>query len=121
MATKTEKKVVFASDTVGVHVLLNKEATDKDQFGNEHYLTESKVLLPGQYVSVDVLPPYVLESVKSGKVPALKIMDESRAEETAKRAEEIRSVSQNLISTAGIVSDSEKRTDSVSAALLEEE
>ena len=98
---KEQKQVLFANDASTVHVLLSPEPIT-DELGNEAYATESKLLLPGEYVGTDEVPPYLLEKVKSGEAETLEFMPESKAQKISAEAAKIRADDQdNAIKTVG--------------------
>jgi hypothetical protein len=85
------KQVVFAHDEVTVHTLLSPDPV-KDAFGEEVYNTESKVLLPGQFVPEEDVPPYLLKKIEDGTALGVSLMSESEADELAEKAAQIRAI-----------------------------
>lgn len=88
-----ETKVLLAESDATVHVLFGAGAEPEvDQFGRAMYAVESKVLRAGETVDADMVPPYVLEAVKSGKVENLKLMSASQAEKVNADAARLRAL-----------------------------
>ena len=85
-------EVVFADRDVTLHVLAGGPNAEpaKDQFGRESYDVRSQTLLPGQSVSVDEVPPYVLEAVKADRIEGLSVMSEKQAQKLLSEAERLR-------------------------------
>lgn len=109
-------KVVFATDEVTVHTLLSPDPQE-NQFGDKVYHTESRVLLPGQSVGLDEVPPYLLESIKDGTSPGLELMTEKRAADVAQKAAEIRAAaSGEAINVQGVPSESDANKKSLKLA-----
>lgn len=84
-------EVLFADQDVTVHVLpAPGVGPEKDQFGRELWPTSSRVLRPGESVSADEVPPYLLDAVKAGKVAGLSLVSEAKAEELLEYASTLR-------------------------------
>jgi hypothetical protein len=95
-----KKQVLFANNEVVVHILLDP---NPDTINNQElYGVESKILLPGSYVELDKVPPYLRESVKKGEAPGLELMSESKAKKVAAQAEAIRNANQNTLDVGSI-------------------
>ena len=110
------KQVVFAHDEVTMHTLLSPDPV-KDAFGEEVYNTESQVLLPGQFVDQERVPPYLLKMVKDGSASGLSLMSESEAEELAAKAAEIRAIAAGeAVNVQGIPSESDANKESLKLA-----
>ena len=110
------KQVVFAHDEVTVHKLLSPDPV-KDAFGEEVYNTESQVLLPGQFVSQEEVPPYLLKKIEEGASPGLSLMSESEANELSAKAAEIRAIaSGEAINVQGVPSESDANKESLRLA-----
>lgn len=86
---KGQKQVIIAIDATTVHLLLSPDPV-VDALGNEMYNTESRVLLPGEYVGVDEVPAYLLEKVKDGTAETLQLVPEAKAKQIAEDAARIR-------------------------------
>jgi hypothetical protein len=108
------KKVVFATEESTVHVLMS-DKMEVDHLGNEMYPTESRVLLPGEFVEQSTVPPYLLNAVKSGTAPGLQLMTEKRAKEVSAQAAEIRAMADSSASVT-VPSESQARKESVKLA-----
>lgn len=95
-------KVLFADNTTTVHVKLSPDPVKDPVSGQEVFATESKVLAPGDFVSVDEVPPYMLEKATKGEAPHLTVMTEKKAQEVSQKAALLRTaagdsgVTQNL-------------------------
>lgn len=88
-----DKKVLLAESDVTVHVLMAPGAEPEvDQFGRKLYNVESRVLRAGDTVDADMVPPYVLEAVKSGKAGNLKSMSEGQAQKVNEDAARLRAL-----------------------------
>lgn len=88
-----DKKVVLAESDATVHKLFAPGAEPEvDQFGRKLYAVESQVLRAGDTVDADMLPPYLLDAVKAGKVENLKLMSESQAEKVKADAARLRAL-----------------------------
>ena len=110
------KQVVFAHDEVTVHTLLSPDPV-KDAFGEDVYNTASKVLLPGEFISQDEVPPYLLEKIEEGASPGLSVMSESEADELSRKAAEIRAIAAgNQINFQGVPSESVANKESLQRA-----
>lgn len=115
-----KNKVLFAEKELTIHLLLSPDPVDGP--AGSQYVTESKTLLPGQYVPVEDVPPYLLKKVEDGEVEGLSVTSESRAKEIAVKAAELRSLLASY--TAGNPLDSEDGysdylvSDSIRAANL---
>jgi len=95
-----KKQVLFAKDASTVHILLSPDPVD-DPFGGKTYNTESKLLLPGEYVGTDKVPPYLLEKVKDGSADTLVLMDEAKAVKLANEAARIRAQNAESVNVVG--------------------
>lgn len=110
------KQVVFAHDEVTVHTLLSPDPV-KDAFGEDVYNTESQVLLPGQFVDYDAVPPYLHKKIEEGTAHGLSVMSESEAESLAAKAAEIRALaSGDAVNVQGTPSESDANRESVRQA-----
>lgn len=109
------KKVVFATDETTIHLLLSKDKA-QDVFGQETYSTESQVLLPGQYVEQELVPPYLLDAVKAGTVPSLELTTEKRAKDISEKAAAIRAMANQSVNVQGPASEGDAMSESVKAA-----
>jgi hypothetical protein len=110
------KQVVFAHDEVTVHTLLSPDPV-KDAFGEEVYNTESKVLLPGQFVPEEDVPPYLLKKIEDGTALGVSLMSESEADELAEKAAQIRAIaSGEQVNFQGVPSESESNKESLRLA-----
>lgn len=105
------KKVVFATEEATIHLLLSDKPME-----NGSYATESQVLLPGQFVAQEKVPPYLLEAVKAGTAPALQLMTERRAKQVSTKAAEIRALANNTVSVQGPVSEGDAMSESIKTA-----
>ena len=109
-------QVVFATDEVTVHTLLSPDPQE-NQFGDKVYHTESTVLLPGQSVPVDEVPPYLLDSIKEGTSPGLELMNKGEADELAAKAAEIRAIAGGeSVNVQGVQSESQSNKESLKLA-----
>jgi hypothetical protein len=116
MKLSEAKQVVFAHDEVTVHTLLSPDPV-KDAFGEEVYNTESKVLLPGESVPQEEVPPYLLEKIEDGTALGVSLMPESEANELAEKAAQIRAIaSGEQINFQGVPSESESNKESLRLA-----
>jgi hypothetical protein len=108
--------VVFATDEVTVHTLLSPDPQDNG-FGGMVYHTESKVLLPGQFLDSEEVPPYLLKSIKEGTSPGLEIMTHDKAAELSAKAAEIRAIAGGeTVNVQGIKSESQANKESLKLA-----
>ena len=109
-------QVVFAHDEVVVHKLLSPDPV-KDAFGDEVYNTESAVLLPGQFVDYDAVPPYLHKMIEEGTAHGLSVMSESEAESLAAKAAEIRAMAAGeAVNVQGVQSESDANKESLKLA-----
>jgi hypothetical protein len=109
------KKVVFANEEVTIHLLLNGEP-DVLQTGREVFSTESQVLLPGQFVDQNAVPPYLLNAVKEGTAPGLQLMTEARAKKISSEAAEIRAIATQTVNVQGPVSEGDAMAEAIKTA-----
>lgn len=109
------KQVLFAEEELTIHKKLSEEPL-VDANGNESWHIESAILLPGRYVSVDELPPYLVDLVKNKKVPGAKLMSETRAKKVATEAARLRA----LASQAKVVVDQSSTINADSVKLAGE-
>ncbi len=72
------KTVAFAEDTVTIHVALSSEPGVLPD-GSEAWDVESKIMSRGETLPLAIMPPYLREAVKSGKVPGLVAITETQA------------------------------------------
>jgi len=108
-------KVVFAEGEATIHLLMSPDPQD-DGLGGKVYATESKVLLPGQYVGADQVPPYLLDKVKEGKAPGLKLVTKAKAAEILKKVGELRAISEQTVDVTGVVSEADAKRNAVQLA-----
>jgi hypothetical protein len=116
MKLSEAKQVVFAHDEVTMHKLLSPDPV-KDAFGEEVYNTESKVLLPGESVPQEEVPPYLLKKIEEGTALGVSLMSESEANELAEKAAQIRAIaSGEQVNFQGVPSESESNKESLRLA-----
>jgi len=72
------KTVAFAENVVTVHVARTSEPGLLPD-GSEAWDVESQIMVPGDTLPLSVMPPYLRDSIKSGKVPGLIAMTEAQA------------------------------------------
>ncbi len=72
-------KVVYASADVTLHTVKGSEEVN----GNTVYNVESVVLVPGESLELDKLPPYQQKAVLAGKVPGVQVVSAGEAEKLA--------------------------------------
>ncbi len=109
-----ENKVVLATEETTVHLKLASEVS-KDNFGNEAWAVESKILLPGQFVNSDKLPPYLVEKIEKGEAQGLAFVSQSEAEQIQAAAADEPDGS-DVISVQGFPSKTEEKKKKVKAA-----
>lgn len=78
MATKTKEQVIYSEIESTIHVIAGDEEVFPD--GTVHQPHASRVLLPGDTISLDEVPNYMLELIKEKKAPGLTILDKSEAD-----------------------------------------
>jgi len=111
------KQVVFAHDEVTLHTLLSPDPVKDVISGEEVYNVEAQVLLPGQSVAKERVPPYVLKHIEDGRAPGLSVMSESEADELAAKAAEIRAIAAGeSVNVQGVPSESDANKASLKAA-----
>lgn len=76
------KNTAFAESTVTVHVALASEP-GKLPDGSEAWDVESKIMNRGDTLPLSVMPPYLSEAIKKGKVPGLILMTEAQAKKAS--------------------------------------
>jgi hypothetical protein len=108
-------KVIFAEDEVTIHLLMSLDPVP-NAFGEDSYVTESKVLLPGESVELDRVPPYLVEKVKNGEAPGLTLVTRKRASEILKKSETLRAITEQTVDATGVVSDAENKKSRVKLA-----
>lgn len=109
---ETKQQVLFAEEELTIHKKLTKEPYT-DTLGNENWQVESAILLPGSYISVDELPPYLIADVRAKRVKGAKLTTESNAKKVAKKAKELR----DLAGQAKVVVDKSSTIDADSIKL----
>jgi len=78
----TTKTVALAQEAVTIHVKLASEPSPLPD-GSEAWDIESKILEPGETVSLDELPPYLSSAVKSGAAPGLVAITKAQADKVS--------------------------------------
>ena len=91
MAIATEK-VAFAESVVTVHVKRMSEPGLLPD-GTEGWDVESKIMRPGETMSLSVMPPYLSDAIKGGQVPGLKLMTEAQAKKRTEFLQEMMGLS----------------------------
>lgn len=108
---------VFATEEVTVHKLLSADPQKDPQSGEEIYHTESVVLLPGQHIPADEVPPYLLEKIEAGTLSSLSLMSQNDAEELSAKAAEIRGIAAGEgVNVQGVPSESDANRESLKLA-----
>lgn len=82
------KKVAFAESTVTVHVKRVSEPSLLPD-GTQVWDVESKIMLPGETISLVELPPYLSNAVELGEVPGLKAMTPNQVKQRVELYQEI--------------------------------
>jgi hypothetical protein len=88
MATKTKRQVIYSEIESTIHVNEGDAETLSD--GTIHQAHSSRVLLPGETISLDEVPSYMVELVKEKKAPGLLLLDEAEADKLNEFAKLIR-------------------------------
>jgi len=83
-------KVIFSEGESTVHVKLGSSITQDD--GTVFEAHESKLLLPGEMISLDEATDYLVELVKQGKAPGLVLIDESKAKALIEQANLVKGI-----------------------------
>lgn len=106
MATTTDK-VAFAESAVTVHV---KRVSEPGLLpdGGEAWDVESKIMLPGETLSLSEMPPYLSDAIKGGRVPGLKAMTPTQARQRVELLQELGGLSPS----AGKATAEEQEDDS---------
>lgn len=68
----TQGKVIFAEDAATVHIKDGDELILEN--GQKYQPIFSKVLTPGETLSLNQVPSYVLNDIKEGKAPGLALL-----------------------------------------------
>ena len=94
----TADKVAFAESAVTVHV---RRASEPNLLpdGTEVWDVESKIMLPGETMSLSEMPPYLSDAVKGGQVAGLKAMTPSQAKQRIESYNEIMGLSSPAVAT----------------------
>jgi hypothetical protein len=94
-------KVIFSEGESTIHVRLGpKEVLSDGTILEPH---ESKLLLPGEMITLDEVPDYLVDLVKKGKAPGLVLIDESKAKALVDQI--------NLVKGASLISDSDNNSE----------
>lgn len=88
MATKTKQQVIYSEIESTIHVKEGDEETLSD--GTIHQAHSSKILLPGDTISLEEVPSYMVELVKEKKAPGLLLLDQAEADKLNEFARLIR-------------------------------
>lgn len=98
-----KEKFLFAETGLTVHILMDKKVI-RDILTQEDILydVKSRVLAPGDIVSLNELPPYLVKDLKAGKVAGAKIVDREEASRLNEEAVRIRMLADQTI---GVESD----------------
>jgi len=78
MATRTKEQVIYSEIESTIHVKEGDEETLPD--GTVHQAHSSRILLPGETVTLDEVPSYMVELVKEKKAPGLLLIDKAEAD-----------------------------------------
>lgn len=73
-----QKSLAFAESVVTVHLTLASEPGLLPD-GTEAWDIESKIMNPGDTLPLKLMPPYLSEAVREGKVPGLIAMTQAQA------------------------------------------
>lgn len=94
---------LFADQGLTVHVLMDKKPLH-DLLTQEDILydVKSRVLAPGDIISLEELPPYLVKDLKAGKVSGARIVDYEEANRLNQEAARIRALADQTI---GVESD----------------
>jgi len=86
------EKVAFAETAITVHV---KRASEPSLLpdGEEVWDVESKIMLPGEIMSLSEMPPYLSDAVKGGHVAGLKALTPTQAKQRTESYNEIMGLS----------------------------
>lgn len=98
---EASNQVLFADVGLNVHILMNPKPMVSDD-GTKFYDVKGAVLSPGDSVPLNELPPYLVEDVKSGKVPGARIVSTEDAFRLNREAAQIRALADQTI---GVESD----------------
>lgn len=99
---EASNEVLFAEVGLNVHVLMNPKPIVDSLSGNKMYDVKGVVLAPGDTVPLSELPPYLVEDVKSGKVPGARFVSAEEAFRLNREAAQIRAIADQTI---GVESD----------------
>lgn len=76
-----QKSLAFAESAVTVHVKLASEPGELPD-GTKAWDVESKIMTPGETLPLNLMPPYLSEAIREGKVPGLVAMTHAQAKKT---------------------------------------
>ncbi len=78
MATKTKEVVIYSDSESTIHVLAGEPETFPD--GTVQQAHESKLLMPGETITLDEVPSYLVDLIKEGKAIGLRLLDKDEAD-----------------------------------------
>lgn len=83
-------KVIFSEGVSTVHIRSAPKETFPD--GTVYEPHDSKVLLPGESITLEEAPDYMLELVKQGKAPGLVLIDQKEADALVAQANLVKGI-----------------------------
>lgn len=81
-------KVIFAEEAATVHILTGEPVDYPD--GTKFEPHESRVLIPGETLSLSEVPSYLRDLVEKGEAPGLTLLTPTQAKKLNERAKTVR-------------------------------